>query len=108
LIRYCGLKPGKIQRVYLTGAFGSFMDVDNAMDIGLLPRIAKERILRFGNGALAGDRAMLCSRRGRSEAEGLESILTHLKPNEIEGERFQYLEAQKHLLRLTNGQNRTF
>jgi len=94
LIRYYGLEPREIQRVYLAGAFGNFMDIDNAMDIGLLPRIEKRRIHRFGNGALAGARAMLCSGRKRSEAERLKSILTHLKPNEIEGERFQYQVAE--------------
>jgi uncharacterized 2Fe-2S/4Fe-4S cluster protein (DUF4445 family) len=94
LIRYYGLKPAELQRVYLAGAFGNFMDIDNAMAIGLLPPIEKDRIVRFGNGALAGARAMLCSKQKRTEAESLNRILNHLKPNEIEGERFQYLVAE--------------
>jgi uncharacterized 2Fe-2S/4Fe-4S cluster protein (DUF4445 family) len=94
LIRYYGIRPQELQRIYLAGAFGNFMDIDNAMAIGLLPRIKKERIIRFGNGALAGARAMLCSKHKRAEAENLEGILTHLKPNEIEGQSFQYLVAE--------------
>lgn len=94
LIRYYGLKPEEVRLVYLAGAFGNFMDIDNAMTIGLMPRISKDRIIRFGNGALAGARAMLCSKQKRTEAESLRKILTHLKPNEIEGERFQYLVAE--------------
>jgi uncharacterized 2Fe-2S/4Fe-4S cluster protein (DUF4445 family) len=94
LIRYYGIQPEEVRRVYLAGAFGNFMDIENAMAIGLLPRIEKERIVRFGNGALAGARAMLCSKRKRADAENLGGILTHLKPNEIEGERFQYLVAE--------------
>ena len=94
LIRYYGVEPGELQRIYLAGAFGNFMDIDNAMAIGLLPRIDKDRIIRFGNGALAGARAMLCSKQKRTDAERLSRVLTHLKPNEIEGERFQYLVAE--------------
>lgn len=94
LIRYYGVKPEEVQQVYLAGAFGNFMNIDNAMAIGLLPQIGKDRIIRFGNGALAGARTMLCSKRKRMEAENLNKILTHLKPNEIEGERFQYLVAE--------------
>jgi uncharacterized 2Fe-2S/4Fe-4S cluster protein (DUF4445 family) len=94
LIHYYGLEAGELDRIYLAGAFGNFMDIDNAMAIGLLPRIDKERIIRFGNGALAGARVMLCSKRKRRDAERMSRILTHLKPNEIEGERFQYLVAE--------------
>ena len=94
LIRYYGLEPGELERIYLAGAFGNFMDIDNAMAIGLLPPIDKDRIIRFGNGALAGARVMLCSKQKRRDAERLGRILTHLKPNEIEGERFQYLVAE--------------
>jgi uncharacterized 2Fe-2S/4Fe-4S cluster protein (DUF4445 family) len=94
LIRYYGIKPEELQRVYLAGAFGNFMDVENAMAIGLLPQIDKDRIIRFGNGALAGARAMLCSKHKRADGEDLKRIITHLKPNEIEGQRFQYLVAE--------------
>jgi len=93
LIRYLGITPEQVRKVYLAGAFGNYMDIDNALTIGLLPRVPKERFVRFGNGALAGARLMLCSRRKRADAENLKGILTHLKPNEIEGQEFQYLVA---------------
>jgi uncharacterized 2Fe-2S/4Fe-4S cluster protein (DUF4445 family) len=93
LIKYFGITPGKLQRIYLAGAFGNFTDLDNARAIGLLPRVDKDRFVRFGNGALAGARLLLCSGRKRRQAEALKSVLTHLKPNEIEGEGFQYLVA---------------
>jgi len=94
LIRYYGIQPEEVQRVYLAGAFGNFMDIDNAMTIGLLPRIAKDRIVRFGNGALAGARALLSSKQKRADAENLKETLIHLKPNELEGQQFQYLVAE--------------
>ena len=93
LIRYYGVTPDEVKSIYLTGAFGNYMNTDNAMAIGLLPKSHKDRFTRFGNGALAGARDMLCSKRKREDAENLKSILQHLKPNEIEGENFQYLVA---------------
>ncbi len=69
------------------------MNLDNAMDIGLLPKIHKGKFVWYGNGALAGARDMLVSKLKRGEAENLKSIITHFKPNEIEGENFQYLKA---------------
>lgn len=94
LIRYYGITPEEVNKIYLAGAFGNFMNIDNAMDIGLLPKINKGKYIRYGNGAVAGARDMLCSRQKRREAENLKSIITHLKPNEIEGGNFQYLVAE--------------
>jgi uncharacterized 2Fe-2S/4Fe-4S cluster protein (DUF4445 family) len=94
LIRYYGIAPEEVKKIYLTGAFGNFMNTDNAMAVGLLPKTQKDRFIRFGNGALAGARDMLCSKQKRKEGENLKSILKHLKPNEIEGENFQYLVAE--------------
>ena len=37
---------------------------------------------------------MLVSKIKRGEAENVKSIITHFKPNEIEGENFQYLVAE--------------
>ena len=69
------------------------MNLDNAMDIGLLPKIHKGKFVRYGNVALAGARNMLVSKLKRGETENLKSIITHLKPNEIEGENSQYLKS---------------
>jgi uncharacterized 2Fe-2S/4Fe-4S cluster protein (DUF4445 family) len=93
LIRYYGVTPVEVKSIYLTGAFGNYMNIDSAMRIGLLPKNHKDRFIRFGNGALAGARDILCSKQKREDAENLKSILHHLKPNEIEGENFQYLVA---------------
>ena len=39
---------------YLAGAFGNHMNIDNAMAIGLLPRVDKKKFIRFGNGLWQG------------------------------------------------------
>jgi len=95
LIKYYGTNINEIDKVYLTGAFGNYMDIDNAMAIGLLPNTDKSKYIRFGNGALAGARDMLISKIKREDAERLIDLIQHTKPNEIEGENFQYMVAER-------------
>ena len=43
-----------LDAVYLAGGFGSYADTENAMKIGMLPRISPEKLHNIGNTALAG------------------------------------------------------
>ena len=95
LIKYYETDINKVHKIYLAGAFGNFMNIENAMTIGLLPRTDKNKFVRFGNGALAGARDMLISQKRRSDAEKLVGIIRHTKPNEIEGQEFQYMVAER-------------
>jgi len=95
LVRYFGTSVDRIDRIYLAGAFGNTMSIPNAKLIGLLPDVDEERFIRFGNGALAGARDMLLSRRRREDAVRIIGMTTHTKPNEIEGEEFQFMVADR-------------
>lgn len=46
--------PEQIQKVYLAGGFGYFLDVEAAMALGLLPAELSGRVSAVGNTALAG------------------------------------------------------
>ena len=93
LIKYYGTIINNIESIYLAGAFGNYMNIENAITIGLLPKIDNSKFIRFGNGALAGAIDMLLSRDVRNDSENLVKLITHTKPNEIEGEKFQYMVA---------------
>jgi len=84
LIRYYKTNLEEIDRIYLAGAFGNYVNADNAIAIGLLPD-AKEKVVKIGNGALAGARQMLVSQEKRREAENIVKKIKHLKPNEEDG-----------------------
>lgn len=56
-----GLRLTDLQRVCVAGVFGHFLDVPNAQAIGLLPRVAPERVELVGNTALAGCSDVLLS-----------------------------------------------
>ena len=95
LIKYYETDMDSIHAIYLAGAFGNYMNIDNAVTIGLLPDTKRDKFVRFGNGALAGARDMLLSQDRRKDAERIAIMVEHTKPNEVEGLDFQYMVAER-------------
>ena len=81
LIDHWGITPSDLQHVFLAGAFGSYVNTENAARIGLLPDLP-DRIVKLGNGALEGARLMLLSQERRREAETVAHKIEHVRPNE--------------------------
>ena len=59
LLDTAGKKPEDIKNVYLAGAFGNYIDIENAVRISLLPDVPRDRIKPVGNSAGAGACLML-------------------------------------------------
>ena len=58
-----GIDPGRIDRILIAGAFGSHIDVDSALRIGLLPPVSRDRIRQIGNAAGSERASCYCPRR---------------------------------------------
>jgi uncharacterized 2Fe-2S/4Fe-4S cluster protein (DUF4445 family) len=56
LVKAVGIKTADIEQVVIAGAFGSYIDVDRAITIGLLPDLPRDRFTFIGNGSLMGAR----------------------------------------------------
>lgn len=54
LLEQVGLQVGDLQQIILAGGFGSYIDLDSAMTVGLLPEVEPEKIIYVGNGSLMG------------------------------------------------------
>jgi uncharacterized 2Fe-2S/4Fe-4S cluster protein (DUF4445 family) len=54
LVRRLELHFRDIQRFYIGGAFGRYIDVENAISIGLIPEIPRDRIQFVGNTSIQG------------------------------------------------------
>ena len=83
MLKHYGIDVKDLDKIYLSGGFGNYINVKNAIRIGLLPD-AEEKIVRIGNGALEGAREMLVSRDSRKTAEEIAKKIEHIKPNELE------------------------
>ncbi|MCG2753950.1 MAG: ASKHA domain-containing protein, partial [Desulfobacteraceae bacterium] len=54
LLKEVGLSIHDIDRIVLAGGFGSYVDLEKAMTIGLLPEIDPDKVVFIGNGSLTG------------------------------------------------------
>ena len=78
LLRRTGTPPEAVARLAVAGGFGSYLDLANAAEIGLLPRELLPRTEVLGNAALAGAAELLCDRellaRTEALADGAETV----------------------------------
>lgn len=58
-----------IEQVILAGAFGTYIDVESAIEIGMLPSLPIDRFKQVGNAAGTGARLALISRSQRARAQ---------------------------------------
>jgi uncharacterized 2Fe-2S/4Fe-4S cluster protein (DUF4445 family) len=69
LVEAEGLTEEKIDQIILAGAFGTYIDVESAIEIGMLPALPLERFMQVGNAAGTGARLALISRSQRLLAQ---------------------------------------
>jgi uncharacterized 2Fe-2S/4Fe-4S cluster protein (DUF4445 family) len=61
--------PEAVQEVVVAGAFGSFLNIQNAIEIGLFPHLPNAQYRQVGNAAALGARWILISRAARLRAQ---------------------------------------
>jgi uncharacterized 2Fe-2S/4Fe-4S cluster protein (DUF4445 family) len=79
LLEAVGVRAADVERLWLAGGFATYVDVPNAMAIGLLPPIPRDRVVKVGNGAILGAGRLLRSIRRRRELEDLVTRIDHLE-----------------------------
>ena len=68
LLEKAGIEEHAIDTVFIAGAFGTYLDVQSAIDIGMFPKIEKEKFIQVGNAAGTGARMALLSIQIREQA----------------------------------------
>ena len=69
LLEATGTPPEAVQEVIVAGAFGSFINIQSAVAIGLFPDLPRARYRQVGNAAAVGARWILISRAARQRAQ---------------------------------------
>ena len=54
LLTEVGMGPDDIEQIILAGGFGSYVDLEKAMVIGLLPEVESDKVIYVGNASLLG------------------------------------------------------
>lgn len=68
LLKKAGIEEQDIDTIFIAGAFGTYLDVQSGIEIGMFPKIAKEKFIQVGNAAGAGARMALLSNKIREQA----------------------------------------
>ena len=79
LLDEMGIGLGDIDRVYMAGALGNYMDPLSAMRIGLIPRFDPGIITSLGNAASTGASMVLLSRDHWQTANELSDFIEHIE-----------------------------
>ncbi len=93
LLREVGLTVADLEQVILAGAFGSFIDIDSAMTVGLLPAMDPDRIVYVGNGSLMGCRMSGLSNHIRQDVVEVVRKMTSFELSEVGRFRDEYVAA---------------
>ena len=73
------LAVGKLDKIILAGAFGSYIDKESAANIGLFPDCAQENVYAVGNAAGDGARIALLNVQKRTEANKVARQVEHVE-----------------------------
>jgi uncharacterized 2Fe-2S/4Fe-4S cluster protein (DUF4445 family) len=79
LMQKKGIHEKDIDHAYISGAFGNYLNPENAKTIGLIPDIQTEKITFAGNTALAGAKMALISRSIRELADKLSRQIKYVE-----------------------------
>jgi uncharacterized 2Fe-2S/4Fe-4S cluster protein (DUF4445 family) len=79
MLTHVGMSPSDISRVYVAGGFGNYLDIDQAVTIGLLPDLDRESFVFMGNTSLAGARSFLLSAEARERVRDIAAAMTYLE-----------------------------
>ncbi|MEM2137238.1 MAG: ASKHA domain-containing protein, partial [Candidatus Methanomethylicia archaeon] len=75
LMKHRGLVERDVDRVFIAGAFGNYINFENAKILGLIPDIPIEKIRFVGNAAIMGAKMALISMKVREDAESLANVI---------------------------------
>jgi uncharacterized 2Fe-2S/4Fe-4S cluster protein (DUF4445 family) len=93
LLQSVGLSIGNLEQVVIAGAFGSFIDVERAITIGLLPELPLDRFLFIGNGSLLGARLISFCNEIMDDGERISRMMTNIELSESTGFMDNYVAA---------------
>ena len=93
LLSHMGMGFGDIEKLYIAGGFGRYIDIERAITIGMLPDLPAEKFQFLGNTSIMGAYfALLCDRL-RHEAEEIAKKMTYIELSVSRSFMDEYLSA---------------
>jgi len=79
LLKHMSLQLNDIAKFYIAGGFGTYLDIPNAIKIGLLPDLPREKFIFVGNSSLSGARQLIVSSQNRESLEEIARKTSYLE-----------------------------
>ena len=79
LVKHMGFQFTDIKKIFIAGGFGTYIDIENAIGIGLLPDIDRAKFIFVGNSSLAGARQILLSYDAMRKADEIARKITYFE-----------------------------
>ena len=84
LLDYCGLTPGDLGNLYLAGGFGTHIDIESAITVGIYPDVDRSKLKLLGNTSLAGAKKLLMDAGCLERVRGFQKNATYLHFSEMD------------------------
>jgi uncharacterized 2Fe-2S/4Fe-4S cluster protein (DUF4445 family) len=93
LLKEVGLSLDVVEKIYIAGGFGNYLDVEKAIMIGMLPDMPREKFSFIGNTSISGAYLCLLSGNMRREAEEIAHKMTYVELSVSRGFMDEYMSA---------------
>ena len=93
LLREVDFTLDDLERVYIAGGFGNYLNTGKAIIIGMLPDLPKDKFTLLGNTSIAGSYLCLLSDSVRKEAEDVARKMTNIELSVSRGFMDEYISA---------------
>ena len=97
-----GLDYASIKKIYIAGGFGRYLNIENAITIGLIPDLPREVYRYIGNSSLIGAFMVLISEEYRRHQIELAHKMTYFELNTDPGYMNEYMGAMFLPIRMRN------
>ena len=93
LVEKEGLEESDIDHIIIAGAFGTYIDVESAIAIGMLPDLPLERYTQVGNAAGTGTRMAMLSTAERKKADAMVGNIDYIELAQVPGFSKRYAQV---------------
>ena len=81
-LRLVGMRLGEIGKIFISGALGCGINIESAVNIGMLPDIQRDKIFLIGNSSLKGASLILIDSSMIKEIKQIQSLITYREMSE--------------------------
>lgn len=93
LLQSLGMDFTVLDKVYIAGGIGNSLNIENAITIGLLPDVDRDKFQYIGNSSLVGSYLALISRSAKNKLEEIANQMTYVELSVYPGYMDEFVSA---------------